>query len=38
MLGYKLEKILDDAVDYSISMLYLGVVAFAFGFIIGYLI
>jgi hypothetical protein len=31
-----IQSILDDALYYSIGMLYVGVIAFALGFIIGY--
>jgi hypothetical protein len=34
----KLKDILDDALYYSIGMLYVGVMSFALGFIIGYLL
>ena len=33
-----MKDFLDDALLYSISMLYIGVVAFAIGMIIGYLL
>ena len=31
-----MKEFLDDALYYSIGMLYVGVIAFALGFIIGY--
>lgn len=33
-----IQSILDDALYYSIGMLYVGVISFALGFIIGYLL